>query len=65
MSLKLRTVDLETGFPSRDEACLRLESELARARKDHVGVLKLIHGYGSTGSGGTLRFALRSLLRQK
>jgi len=28
-------------------------------------VLKVIHGYGSTGTGGVLRFAIRGYLRQR
>jgi Smr domain len=65
MSEKLRVINLEEGFPTRDQAYQKLEVALARARKDGVAVLKVIHGYGSTGSGGVLRFAIRSFLRQR
>src|SRR5580700_1822774 len=65
MSAKVQTVKLEEGFPTRDEAYQRLEATLVQARKEHVGVLKVIHGYGSSGTGGVLRFAIRSFLRQK
>jgi hypothetical protein len=65
MSAKVKTINLEAGFPSREEAYQRLEDELQRAKKDHVGVLKIIHGYGSSGSGGVLRYAVRNFLRQK
>jgi hypothetical protein len=34
-------------------------------RRKGVNVLKLIHGYGSSGRGGKLRTALRSVLRQR
>ena len=61
---RIRTLNLEQGFPTRDEARLRLESAIAQAKKDGVPALKIIHGYGSSGKGGVLRFALRSYLRQ-
>jgi len=65
MSARVRVVNLEEGFPTRDQAYQKLEAALARARKDGMAVLKVIHGYGSTGAGGVLRFAIRSFLRQR
>jgi hypothetical protein len=65
MSGRVRVVNLEDGFPTRDQAYQKLEAALARARKDGIAVLKVIHGYGSTGAGGVLRFAIRSYLRQR
>jgi hypothetical protein len=65
MTSNLRIINLEEGFPTRDQACQKLEAALARARKDGVAVLKVIHGYGSTGAGGVLRFAIRGFLRQR
>jgi Smr domain len=65
MSGRVRVVNLEDGFPTRDQAYQKLEVALARARKDGIVVLKVIHGYGSTGAGGVLRFAIRGYLRQR
>ncbi len=65
MSTRVRVIDVEQGFPTRDQAYQKLETALVRARKDGVAVLKVIHGYGSTGAGGVLRFAVRSFLRQR
>jgi hypothetical protein len=65
MSGKMRIVNLEEGFPTRDQAYQKLDAALARARKDGIAVLKVIHGYGSTGAGGVLRFAIRGFLRQR
>jgi DNA-nicking Smr family endonuclease len=62
MSARVRVINLEEGFPTRDQAYQKLEAALARARKDGIAVLKVIHGYGSTGAGGVLRFAIRGLL---
>ena len=43
-------------MPTVAEALQLLERELARARQTG-GVLKLIHGYGSSGAGGEIRIA--------
>lgn len=63
--MALRIVNLEEGFPSREEALQQLASALARAKKDGVTILKVIHGYGSTGTGGILRPVVRNFLRQQ
>jgi hypothetical protein len=55
-------VNLEHGFPTAEEARTRLATEIDVARKKGVGLLKLVHGYGSTGKGGTLRKTLRTML---
>ncbi len=46
------------------EALQRLEREIAQARQDGVALLKLIHGYGSTGAGGDIRIAVQARLRE-
>jgi hypothetical protein len=65
MSTAVRVINLEEGFPTRDQAYQKLEAALARARKDGIPALKVIHGYGSSGIGGVLRFAIRGFLRQR
>jgi hypothetical protein len=65
MSGRVRVLNLEEGFPTRDQAYQKLDAALARARKDGIAVPKVIHGYGSTGAGGVLRFAVRGFLRQR
>jgi hypothetical protein len=40
----------------------RLERELALARREKTSLLKLIHGYGSTGAGGDIRIAVQKRL---
>jgi len=46
------------------EALQRLEQEIAEARNDGLTLLKLIHGYGSTGVGGDIRIAVQARLRE-
>jgi hypothetical protein len=55
-------VQIKSGMPTAAEARRRLDSEIAGAKQRGVRVLKLIHGYGSTGVGGKLRGALRRAL---
>jgi hypothetical protein len=65
MSNLIKIVNLEDGLPSIEQARLRLNTELNIARKSGVRVLKIIHGYGSSGIGGDLRIALQATLRQR
>ena len=58
----IKTVNLKTDMPLVHEALQRLESELALARQQRCTVLKLIHGYGSTGAGGDIRIAVQKRL---
>lgn len=64
MSRKMLIIDLEQGFPSRDQALSKLEAGIARAIKDKAGAIKVIHGYGSSGVGGILRPVVRNYLRR-
>jgi len=58
----LQIVNLETGQPTVAEALAKLERQIATARRQGVKVLKVIHGYGSSGKGGSLRDAVRRVL---
>jgi hypothetical protein len=64
VGLIVKTVILKEGMPSVEQARARLHSEVQAARQSGVPVLKLVHGYGSSGIGGDLRIALQSTLRQ-
>ena len=55
---------LKEGMPSVEQARARLSTEIQSAQRSGVKVLKVVHGYGSTGVGGDLRIALQSTLRQ-
>lgn len=64
MSNTMKTINIELEMPTVDEARRRLIEELKRAKAEGYYVIKLIHGYGSTGAGGALRHSLRSSLRR-
>ena len=65
MAAMLRVINLEDGMPSLEQARSAMLDELRRGREAGVTGLKLIHGYGSSGVGGTLRLGLGATLTQQ
>ena len=51
-------------MPQAHEALQRLDRELAQARQENAKLLKLVHGYGSTGAGGDIRIAVQKRLME-
>lgn len=62
---KIKTVNIKEGMPSTDEARKKLISEIEIARNAGVRILKIVHGYGSSGIGGALRLAIRKSLNYR
>jgi hypothetical protein len=60
----IKVVNLEDGMPRAEQARLRMQHELALARDQGIVAVKLIHGYGSSGTGGVLRDELQQELRR-
>lgn len=60
---RIKTINLEDGMPTVEQARLRMNHELHMARRERVAAVKLIHGYGSSGAGGALRVELQKELR--
>jgi hypothetical protein len=58
----MKTVNLKPDMPSVQEALQRLDRELTVARQAKAALLKLVHGYGSTGAGGDIRIAVQKRL---
>ena len=62
----IRIYNAKSGMPSVENARRNLITTIREARLAGVRILKIIHGYGSTGVGGALRNALRtSLVRRR
>lgn len=57
-------MNLKLDMPQVEEALQRLDRELALARKEGLRLLKVVHGYGSTGAGGDIRIAVQKRLHQ-
>lgn len=49
-------------MPLVREALQRLERELSLARRESVTILRIVHGYGSSGAGGEIRIAVQKRL---
>jgi Smr domain len=60
----VKTVNIKDDLPTAEEARTRMRKEIQSARQAGIRVLKLIHGYGSSGKGGVLRLKLRQSLRK-
>lgn len=61
---RMKTVNLEEGMPTVEQARLRMYYELQSARTENFTAVKLVHGYGSSGAGGALRIELQKDLRK-
>jgi hypothetical protein len=65
MRNKIMCVNIEAGMPTAAVAEKRTLFEISTAKRQGVKVLKIIHGYGSTGTGGKLKIEIQKLLAVK
>ena len=61
-SATIPVLNLEDGMPVVSEAVSRMRMGIQEMRVSRIKVVKLIHGYGSTGRGGKLRVGIREEL---
>jgi len=61
----MTVVNLEAGMPTVATAKALLSQSLRTARANGARVVKLIHGYGSSGKGGAIRGAVRRELEDR
>lgn len=57
-----KVINLKEGRPTVEAAMDKLVKSVDAARLEGVTVLTVIHGYGSSGKGGSIRVACRKLL---
>ena len=62
MPFKIKVANLEENRPTVEQMRTHLDRVLISARQEGIDILKLIHGYGSSGVGGKLRVAVRASL---
>jgi len=62
MTFRTGVANLKEGSPTTPQALARLTTELERARRNGINLLKIIHGYGSSGEGGVIRHAVQAEL---
>lgn len=60
----IHEINLEIGSPTVISALKQLEFFIASTRVSKGRVIKIIHGYGSTGKGGKIRTAVRKMLKE-
>lgn len=60
----IHEINLEIGSPTAISALKQLEFFIASTRVSKGRVIKIIHGYGSTGKGGKIRSAVRKMLKE-
>lgn len=59
----IANINVEDGLPTVDEALARLKARLGAAEANGAGLVRVIHGWGSTsGGGGKIRPAVRRWL---
>ena len=59
---KYITIRIKSNFPTCEEAIVKLYDQIKEAKISGVKIIKVIHGYGSSGKGGELRFCLREYM---
>ena len=58
-----KTIDLKEFKPTVELALYEVEKEIELAKASNVFAIKVVHGYGSHGVGGTIFSALRQKLK--
>ncbi|MDY0211259.1 MAG: hypothetical protein RBQ91_07655 [Acholeplasma sp.] len=59
------TYDIKSDMPSTLEAGTRLSAIIRSSKSKQLKVIKILHGYGSTGVGGSIKHMVRKSLRNK
>jgi hypothetical protein len=59
----IRSINLKEGLPTVAGALAKLKREIQDAKSERRKLLRLIHGYGSTGVGGEIKLAVRKQLQ--
>ncbi len=59
---RLEEINLEEGMPIVEDALARMKQGLLLVKHQKVALVKLIHGYGSSGTGGSIRISVREEL---
>ena len=58
ISAEIITLNLETGMPDVEQALARIDMKVSEARQQGIRLIRLIHGWGSSGTGGRIKEAL-------
>ncbi|MCQ4637757.1 Smr/MutS family protein [Anaerovorax odorimutans] len=62
--VKVKEINLERGFPTVPQAMRNLINDLSTAQRSGCKAAVIVHGYGSTGTGGAIKEAVKSKLKE-
>lgn len=65
MTSNFKEVNIKYDMPTVNDAVRRITYNLRNSKTFGVDVLKIIHGYGSTGTGGKIKTASRRYLGEQ
>lgn len=60
-----KEVNIKMDLPAVNEAIERIKQNIHNGKALGAGAIKIIHGYGSGGSGGKIRIATRKFLTEQ
>lgn len=63
-AVKVREINLERGMPTVDEAIRRMVNDLSTVKRTGCKAAVIVHGYGSSGTGGKIKPAAKSKLKE-
>ena len=64
-TVKVKEVNLERGSPIVETAIRNMINELSTAKRAGYKAVVLVHGYGSSGTGGAIRTAVKQKLKER
>ena len=63
-AVKVKEINLEYGNPTVEQAMVRMVNQLSTAKGAGYRGIILIHGYGSSGTGGAIKTAVSKKLKE-
>jgi 5,10-methylenetetrahydrofolate reductase len=63
-SIKVKEVNIEQGYPNVESALRDMISQLGTYKRMGFRAILLVHGYGSSGTGGKIKTSVRMKLKE-
>ena len=60
----MEIINIEQGHPTVQQAMVKLQNGIYRARATGQPMAKIVHGYGTSGTGGAIKQAIGLELRK-
>jgi len=64
-AVKVKEINIERGSPTVEEAIRNMVNQLSTAKGTGYKAVVLIHGYGSSGTGGAIKVAVKGKLKER